>query len=221
MALTLRQKIKSITYFLTHPEALKMILSFSESGYLCEEGWFRSLEEKKPVDKNGNPIPWFTYPAIDFLEKRLNRNLTAFEYGCGSSTLFFSERIKEIISVETNIDWYNKIKPNLNSNCNLIYYDGKSANYKYSESIKQFFKKFDLIIIDAFDRNEVIKVSTEYLNNDGVIILDNSDVEEYKDGIEFLISRGFKKIDFWGIQAAYINKTCTTIFYKTENCLGI
>ncbi|GMU96491.1 FkbM family methyltransferase [Ignavibacterium album] len=221
MALTLNQKIRSLTYFLTHPQAFKMILSFKESGYLYEVGWFRSLEEKKPVDKDGNPIPWFTYPAIEFIKDRLNKDMIAFEYGCGNSTLFFAERINKIISVETNYDWYNNIKSNLKSNCNLIFYDSNLATYKYHESIKQSASKFDLIIVDAIERNEVIKFAVEYLNKGGVIILDNSDVEEYKTGIEYLMAKGFKKLDFWGIQAAYINVTCTSIFYKPDNCLGI
>uniref|UniRef100_A0A7V2ZLT9 FkbM family methyltransferase n=1 Tax=Ignavibacterium album TaxID=591197 RepID=A0A7V2ZLT9_9BACT len=221
MSLTIKQKINSVKYFLTHPEALKMILSFKESGYLYEVGWFRSLEEKKPVDKDGNPIPWFTYPAIDFLKDRLNKDMVVFEYGSGNSTLFFAERVKEIISVETNREWYNKIKSNLKSNCKLIFYDNKSADYKYSETIKQFSRKFDLIIVDALDRNEVIKMALENINQSGVLILDNSNVEDYKIGIEYLMAKGFKKLDFWGIQAAYINRTCTTIFYKPDNCLGI
>lgn len=221
MALTLKQKINSISYFLTHPQALKMILSFRESGYLYEEGWFRSLEEKKPVDKDGNPIPWFTYPAIEFLKERLNKDMIAFEYGCGNSTLFFSERIKEIVSIETDRDWYNKIKFKLKSNCNLIFYDNNSADYNYPEAIKQFNKIFDVIIVDAIERNEVIKIAADYLSNSGVLILDNSDVEDYKIGIEYLMAKGFKKLDFWGIQAAYINRTCTTIFYRPDNCLGI
>ncbi len=86
-----------------------MMIALKESGYLYDEGWFRSLDEKRPVDKDGNPIPWFTYPAIEFLKERLTKEMTVFEYGSGSSTLFFAERVKEIISVETNKEWFNKI----------------------------------------------------------------------------------------------------------------
>jgi len=221
MSLSLKEKVSSIFYFLSHPSSLKMILSFRESGYLNDEGWFKSFQLKKPVDKIGNPIPWFTYPAIDFLKERLNRNMSAFEFGCGNSTLFFADRIKEIISVETDFHWFNKIKAKLKSNSNLIFYDNNSAKFQYHEIIKQLDKKFDLIIIDAINRNEAMKISPDYLNPAGVIILDNSDVEDYSNGINYLISKGFNRLDFWGIQAGYFNKTCTTIFYKSDNCLGI
>ncbi len=221
MSLSLKEKFKTVSYFITHPSSLRMILSLKESGYLKEEGWFKSFELKQPLDKNDNPIPWFTYPAIEFLKGRLSKEFSVFEYGCGNSTLFFSERIKEIISVETNPEWYNKIKLKLKSNCNLILYDNKPVDYNYEEIIKQFDKKFDIIVIDAIKRNEVMKVAVDYVKSNGVIILDNSDIDEYKPGIEYLIEKGFKKLDFWGIQAGYFNKTCTTIFYKSHNCLDI
>lgn len=221
MSLSLKEKINTIFYFISHPSSLKMMLSLEESGYFKDEGWFKSLDMKQPLDKNGRPIPWFTYPAIDFLKERLNKELSVFEYGCGNSTLFFSERIKEIISVETDFEWYNKIKPKLKSNSNLILYDNKLVDYAYEETIKQFDKKFDIIVVDAIKRNEVMIVAVDYLNPSGVIILDNSNIEDYKSGIEYLLSKGFNKLDFWGIQAGYLNKTCTTIFYKSNNCLRI
>ena len=220
MSLSLKEKVNTIFYFITHPSALKMVLSLSESGYLRDEGWFKSFDLKQPLDKHGNSIPWFTYPAIDFLRERLKKDMCVFEYGCGNSTLFFSERVNEIISVETSFDWHNKIKQKLNSNCNLIIYNEKSA-FEYAETIKQFNKNFDIIIVDAIKRNEVIKVAVDYLNPTGVLILDNSNVDEYKEGIDFMLNKDFKKLDFWGIQAGYFNKTCTTIFYKSDNCLGI
>lgn len=221
MALTLKQKISSIGYFLTHPKALRMIFSMKELGYLCDEGWFKSLDSGEPVDKDGNPIPWFTYPAIDFLKERLNKNLTVFEYGSGNSTLFFAQRVKEIISVETNKQWYEKIKLKLPSNAKIILYEKDKSDFSYSKVLYSFNKKYDLIIIDAIERNEVLMNAINFLNEGGVIILDNSDRIEYQNSVSELIGFHFNKIDFWGIQAAYLNKTCTTVFYKQINCLGI
>ncbi|MCL6493525.1 MAG: class I SAM-dependent methyltransferase [Ignavibacterium sp.] len=221
MALTLRQKISSIGYFLTHPKALRMIFSMKEFGYLCDEGWFKSLDCGEPVDKNGEPIPWFTYPAIDFLKERLNKNMTVFEYGSGSSTLFFAKRVKEIISVETDKEWYEKIKLKMPANVKIILYEKDKSDINYSKVIDSLNKKYDIILIDAIERNEVLMNAANYLNEGGVIILDNSDRIEYKNSINELIDFHFYKIDFWGIQAAYLNKTCTTIIYKTTNCLGI
>lgn len=221
MALTLKQKISSVGYFLTHPKALQMILSMKESGYLSDEGWFRSLDSGESVNKFGEPIPWFTYPAIDFLKERLNKNMTVFEYGSGSSTLFFADRVKEIISLETDKSWFEKIKSKLPSNASIILFDENNSAISYSNVIDSLNKKFDIIIVDAIERNEVLLSSINYLKEDGVIILDNSDRDEYRSTSDELKKFHFKRIDFWGIQAAYLNKTCTTIFYRTLNNLGI
>ncbi|MGQ9845794.1 MAG: FkbM family methyltransferase [Caldisericia bacterium] len=221
MALTLRQKLSSVGYFLTHPKALQMIFSMKEFGYLYDEGWFRSLDYGEPVDKNGNPIPWFTYPAIDFLKERLNKNMTVFEYGSGNSTLFFAQRVKEIISVETNKQWYEKIKSKMPSNAKIILYENDKSDISYSKVIDSFNKKYDIIIIDAIERNEVLMNATKYLSEDGIIILDDSEREEYKTAITQLLKNGFKVINFWGISPGYFYKKCTTIIYIDKNVLNL
>lgn len=221
MALTFSKKLSTILYFIFHPKSIKMVLSLKESGYLAEMGWFRSLDTGKPVDKEGNPIPWFAYPATVFLSKRLQKNMVVFEYGSGNSTLFFAAFVKKIISVETNKDWYQQTKRILPNNAIIHYCDYSQDKIKYQTFIKSTNEKFDLIIVDADERNEIILNLKENLKDEGVIILDNSDREEYASSINYLIKLGFLKIDFWGITAGYFNQTCTTIFYKKNNCLGI
>lgn len=198
-----------------------MIFSLREFGYLVEMGWFKSLDNEKPVDKNGNPIPWFSYPATAFLSDRLNKEMTVFEYGSGNSTLFFSNLVKRIISVETNKEWFQQIKNKLPKNATMYFCDISQDKTKYQTFIQSTKEKFDLIIVDAFERNEIIKNLSTNLKDEGIIILDNSDREEYSIGIFYLLKLGFSKIDFWGMTAGYLNNTCTTIFYRRNNCLGI
>ena len=66
------------------------------------------------------PIPWFTYPAIDYIRQLDLSEKTIFEWGAGFSTLFWSSRAKSVISVETDPLWYSLLKPQLASNCELI-----------------------------------------------------------------------------------------------------
>jgi hypothetical protein len=72
---------------------LTAIYSLYRTGPLKDDGWFRSCREQASVDANGNPIPWITYPAIEFLVKRINNQLSVFEYGCGNSTLWWASRV--------------------------------------------------------------------------------------------------------------------------------
>ena len=43
----------------------------------------RSIDEKICLDKDGNPIPWYTYPAIEYLSQFDYSDKEIFEYGCG------------------------------------------------------------------------------------------------------------------------------------------
>src|SRR5437660_7893940 len=68
------------------------------------------LNGKTPLDLE---VPWFSYAAIDFLEKFLRPNMTICEYGSGGSTLFFSQRAKSVYSIEDNQKWYDLVSQRL------------------------------------------------------------------------------------------------------------
>ena len=67
MAFTFKQKVKTIIKLLGEPKNLSALLSQRDFGYLLEAGWFESFKSLKSIDKKGKPIPWFSYPFIDFL----------------------------------------------------------------------------------------------------------------------------------------------------------
>lgn len=68
--------------------------------YLEPNGWRNRL----PLDRRG-PIPWFTYPAIEFLRDILSSEMRVFEYGSGFSTRFFNAHASEVVSVEHDEEW--------------------------------------------------------------------------------------------------------------------
>lgn len=53
-----------------------------KSEYIKKTGWLSSILQEKVIDAEGDPIPWFTYPAIDLLNERVKSSFTVFEYGC-------------------------------------------------------------------------------------------------------------------------------------------
>lgn len=217
MAYPLTVKIKTILKLFTEPKILSALISQRIDGLLFDEGWFESFKLNKPVDREGHPIPWTTYSFIDFIRERLNKDLTLFEYGSGNSTLFFADRVKKIISCEHDKKWIQELRSSMPSNCEVFY----SEQEDYELAILRHNSNFDLIFIDAIKRNECIKISVDYLTNGGVIVLDDSERQEYKEGINFLKERGFRKIDFFGIAPGKLFKKCTTVFYKDNNVLAI
>ena len=78
--------------------------------YLETSGWLKSLKEGKSIDYNSNPLPWYSYAAIEFIEDKLKSDFRVFEYGSGQSTLWYAQRVKEVISVEHNPDYFCQIK---------------------------------------------------------------------------------------------------------------
>jgi hypothetical protein len=189
-------------------------------GGLLDDGWYNSFNTKQSVDKNNGPIPWCTYPFIKFIEPRLNKEFLVFEFGSGNSTLWYSKRIKKIVSVENNKNWYDLISLRIPSNVKLIFQELK---YKgdYSKSAMNAKEKFNIIIIDGRDRVNCVKNSLDALTENGVIIFDNSDLPQYQDGINFLLSNNFKKLDFIGLSPVTPHSNYTSIFYRSNNCLGI
>lgn len=213
-------KVKKIIELLQSPKALKMLVSMNSSGYLKEIGWINSFKNKMPLDKDSNPLPWVTYGFIDFISERLNNDMCIFEYGSGNSTLWYSSKVRSVISVEHDRNWYNSIQSQMPKNVSINYkkleYDGDYC--KFSNTINE---SLDIIIVDGRDRVNCIKNALNNINDDGIIVLDDSEREAYKEGIEFLTNNNFKRIDFWGISPGVFFKKNTTIFYRKINCLGI
>jgi hypothetical protein len=72
--------------------------------YHQNKGWFHD----HPCDEEGT-TPWYTYPAIAFLKDILNNEFRVFEYGAGYSTLYFHDKVTQLVTVEHDEDWKNKL----------------------------------------------------------------------------------------------------------------
>ena len=220
-------------------EAIGRILIQQSS--LKDDGWFKSVKKKQALDKNGDPIPWLTYPFIDFINDRLNKNLDLFEFGAGNSSIYYAKKLKSVTSIEHSSKWFEIIKSNDkfkydNLNINLVEVPNKFKELGYHEmaftndvndyvrSIALENKKFNIIVVDGLFRNSCLKECVDYLSEDGVVFLDNTHYK-YQDqlriGTDFMENSGFKRLDFWGMGPIYAAKSCTSIFYKSDNCLNI
>jgi hypothetical protein len=188
--------------------------------FLSEVGWLNSFQHQASVDQNNRPIPWMNYACLYFLEPRIHRDMTVFEYGCGNSTIWWSQHVSEVISCEHDLAWYQKIlaiKPENAEIFQIDLQDGKS----YSHKIAEYQNRFDIVVIDGRNRVNCAKNALAALKAGGVIIWDNTDRQEYQPGIDFLHEQGFKKIDFFGMVPVTTEGCVTSIFYKSKNCLDI
>lgn len=187
---------------------------------LSEDGWFSSVKAGAPVDNEGNPVPWMTYPFLGFIKDRLQSRFNVFEFGSGNSTMWFSVRVAKVIAVENDKGWHDRMKTLLPSNAKVLFVDVDDSG-KYERACLGHDITFDIVIIDGRKRNKCSTHALSVLSADGVIVWDNTERGYYGTGAAELAKQGFRRLDFWGMGPLNTHKMCTTIFYRTENCLGI
>jgi hypothetical protein len=191
--------------------------------------YYSKKNEKSPLDYK---IPWMTFSAIDYLEKNLTKDMNVFEYGSGGSTLFFSQRVNTITSIEHDKGWYDyelNILSKLNNlELKLIVpqLNGRLLNHgkdyenmyfdNYVNSIDDYEDKFDLIIVDGRQRNECFKKAILKVKCGGVIVFDNFDREHYQKSLECVNATDFEILSFYGFVPFGTMQSLTTIFKKNK-----
>jgi len=196
------------------------LYSLKKHGPLFEDGWFRSFREQASVDATGEPLPWITYPAIEFIRKRVKPNMSIFEYGSGGSTTWWANLASHVVSVEHDRVWFQKLIEKKPANVELIQIDLIYGG-EYSKKIGYYKNQFDVVIVDGRDRVNCIRNCLGALTESGVVILDNSDRSDYADAVAYLFEHGFRKLEFIGFCPTVNLKSETSIFYRSQNVFGI
>jgi len=122
-------------------------------------------------------LPWLTEGAIAFLESYLTPDMRVLEFGAGASTLWFADRVQELVSIEGNDAWYHQTVKEVcgsKSSVTLILhkgYEGPQRDYPDEH--------FDFILVDGRNRVSCFLHSDRVLKQGGYIMLDNSERPRY------------------------------------------
>lgn len=174
-------------------------------------GYLRSVALDRPVDANGQPNPWYTYPAIEYLKQLDFHDARVFEYGCGHSTLFWATRAGHVVSVEHDPEWFDRVRRRLPDNVTVLYEKESDA---YAEAIRRAWGTFDVIVIDGLVRGRTrlkcARAAVPCLAPGGMIILDNSDW--LPESARHLREAGLIQVDMTGL-APINDYICTTSFF--------
>lgn len=196
-----------------------LMLRIHPKSALLKLGYFRSFRMKKPVDSAGNPIPWWTYGAIAFLQTRIKPTFRVLEFGCGYSTIWLASRVRRILSFETDGSWARFVASQTGENVTI---STVSECKEMSVQLQDRPETFDIAIIDGdLERMGCAKIALEHLSADGIVLWDNTDWPEWPRFVELMGKRGFREISFTGLAAQEIHLSRTTIFYRDKNCVGI
>ena len=158
---------------------------------------------------------------ISLLEQRLSKDLVVFEYGSGYSTSFFSQRVKSVASVENSSDWYDRISDSLPDNSTLMY-RAADTDGAYCRAINDASEKiFDVILVDGRDRVNCVKQAFQKLTGRGVILVDDVHRQDIAQGVDYLVSNGFKLLECTGLKPVNRGVYRSAIFYRPDNCLRL
>lgn len=177
-------------------------------------GYAQTVQSKLPVGADGSPLPWYTYPAIEYFDQLDAKGLRIFEYGSGNSSLYWAHKGAEVWSVEHDRAWFEIMSHKAARLAGLLL---RETAEDYAAAIDVVSGLLDIIIIDGAWRNECASACLGRLAAGGLVILDNSDW--YTDVGKFLRLNGLFQIDFSGFGP--INDYCwtTSIFLKLHSPL--
>jgi hypothetical protein len=153
-------------------------------GYLPRCVAHNLVGRKTPVDLE---LPWFAYAAIDFLDDFLKPGMTVCEYGSGGSTLFFARRVRHVVSIEDNAQWFKVVSDRVrqksidNVTLKLCPFDFKKpAGFEKSEYLHAIPDElFDVIVVDGSEewtriRPVCFEKAQSRVKKNGVIVVDDS-----------------------------------------------
>jgi hypothetical protein len=189
-----------------------------------KSGHFYSSLLMKSVDKNFKAIPWYTYPAIDYLASLDIKNKKVLEFGSGQSSYWWAERTQQVCSLEDSDFFFQKLNRNKPSNLKLFMCD---THLKHIGNAELSAGYFDIIVIDGFDRYQCFLNSLELISEDGIFIFDNSEgYHEHVDSLgkypilKLMHNNSYKRMDYYGYAPGVIKKHCTSIFYKENSFIN-
>ena len=183
--------------------------------FSARSGHFKSSFQRAAVSSRGEPLPWYTFPCIDFLRQRNFEGRSVLEFGGGQSSIWWAKQAKRVLTFEGDQAWHDRIRGQMPTNVDLQLVQGDSQESRVSR-IKSVLAKnpaerFDVIIIDGLDRRWLVPIACECLAPGGVIICDNSEGYGFHEAFR---GREIDRVDFYGHAPGVILPHCTSVFFR-------
>jgi hypothetical protein len=178
-----------------------------------------SVRSQLAQDRAGNPLPWYTYPAITYLRQLDFRSKTVFEYGSGMSTLFWASVACRVVSVEDDEQWFENISARVPPNATVRL---QSDLAEFPGEIHRTHELFDVIVVDGPARGRTrLKCCREALGalrRGGLIILDNSDW--LPESSRLLREQDLLQVDMTGFAPICDHVQTTSLFFDRRFRIG-
>jgi len=208
-----------LRYFLKNKDKLQAIADFKV--------WAKTTFLRKNLLSAGD-ILWLNFPALRWLEEYIKPDMRVFEWGSGASTIYFLRKVRSLISIEHDLEWFKKVKAKIDDlsshNVQLRYIpaDHVSAHaqlaqgeadlykssvlsfegrffYHYARSILDYpDASFDIILVDGRARIGCLQLSRDKVKKGGAVILDDSDRKAYRSCMNLFNAEDWEVLNFYG-----------------------
>ena len=186
--------------------------------------WVRSYRTQMSVDAAGRPIPWITYSALEALAQRAKPDFSVFEYGSGNSTRWWAERVRRVVSCESDPAWADRIRADLPPRAEIHQVDlARDGVEAYASVIDRWPASFEIVVIDGDKptRQACGRHALAALKPGGVIVWDNAEFGWDQPGFDALKRRGFQRLDCPGFGPINFYPWITAFFFRQPNVLGL
>ena len=148
------------------------LIGLLTSHYLQSSGWLESIRTRQPL-RGGKPIPWFTYPAIEFFDSIVLEGKTVLEVGSGFSTLYWAQRGCRGVSLEIDPEWANSLSHTLSEiadSDSISVINVSNSLFKPGLKARDFLDSQQIEKLAAIPENEFPEESLIMIENETIII---------------------------------------------------
>lgn len=194
---------------------------------LWDTGLIQSIWRQRPSTPTGRPVPWWSLPAIDFIDRINLDGLRVVEFGSGNSTLWWGERKKcgqcfMFHSYEPFLEYWLEMRfKHEFYHANVA---GSSTEEQYLAMLESIVARTrrnmayganDLIVVDGpiHIRAKEIDAALTLLSPNGLLVIDDFNWLSL-DVAENLKKEGFYRLDLWGGSPGCSYTKLTTLFCR-------
>jgi len=177
-------------------------------------GHLRSALVSLSVTRRGEPLPWYTYPSIDFLKGRDYSERSVLEFGGGQSTLWWARRARSVVTLEGDPGWYERIRSRMPGNVELHLVSMQDRDSNVADVRKVLGARpdahYDVVVIDGLYRDQMIEFACSVVTPDGIIVCDNAEEFQFHQRLK---DRGLRRVDFHGSAPGLVLPHTTSIYF--------
>jgi hypothetical protein len=177
-------------------------------------GQLRSALVSRSVTRHGEPLPWYTYPCIDFLACRDYSERSVLEFGGGQSTLWWAGRARSVVTLEGDPEWCEWIRSRMSDNVelHLVSMRDRDANVADVEKVlgARPDARYDVVVIDGLYRDQMIDFACCFVTADGIIVCDNAAEFQFHHRFK---DRELRRVDFHGSAPGVVLPHTTSIYF--------